>query len=71
MKKNIDYVECPICGKQYKRLNAHIRKHNISFSDFKAKYPNCETTCQAIRDKIKNTTKESVNSDSCKSKRRA
>lgn len=35
-----EYVTCPICGKQYKRLYVHILKtHHISISDFKKEYP--------------------------------
>lgn len=41
MLNNKDYVECPICHKDYKLLSLHLtKKHNISLNDFKKKYPN-------------------------------
>lgn len=71
MIKDIDFVECPICGHRGQRLVRHIKgKHDMSFEDFKTNYPNCETTCKVVRDRIKSKTKESVNTTSCREKRK-
>ncbi len=39
MKENIDYVKCPICGKEYKLLSTHLKAHNLTVTEFKIKYP--------------------------------
>lgn len=69
MIKDIDFVECPICGHIGQRLVRHIKgKHGMSFDEFKVNYPDCETTCKVVRDRIKSKTKESVNTTSCREK---
>lgn len=71
MIKDIDFVECPICGHRGQRLVRHIKgKHDMSFDEFKVNYPDCETTCKVVRDRIKSKTKESVNTTSCREKRK-
>lgn len=38
--ENIDYVVCEICGKKVKKLNnTHLKKHEITLSEYKILYP--------------------------------
>lgn len=53
--KNKDlYVECQICGQfARRRLSTHIKtRHNISWADYKAKYPDAQNECQELRDHL-------------------
>jgi hypothetical protein len=47
-------VECLICGKQMKQItHKHLKKHNISFDDYVAKYPNSKTVTNIHLNKAK------------------
>lgn len=68
---NIDYVECPICGKQGKRIYKHINNvHNLNVDEFKEIYPDSETTCISLRKQIQRNTTKSLNEESVVQKRR-
>lgn len=70
-KLNIDYVECPICGKTGKRIYKHIKKcHNLTVKEFKELYPNNETTCLKLRNSIRENTKKSLNEPDVVAKRK-
>jgi predicted transcriptional regulator len=50
--KDIDYIECPICGKILKRLDTHlIDKHNMHLDEFKKMYPNIKNVCEKSKEK--------------------
>lgn len=70
MVKDVDYVECPICGKQGKRIYKHIiGVHNLSIDDFRNQYPGCETTCLSLRKQIQQNTTKSLNTEDVKRRR--
>lgn len=54
MKLNLDYVICPICSVNVKRLatNGHLRKHKITSAELKIKFPGVNLTSSAYNDKI-------------------
>lgn len=54
-----NYVLCPICGEKfYKLTKTHIEKiHNISFLEFKEKYPNYNIMSDKMIEQIKNVQK--------------
>jgi len=52
----IDYVICQVCGGKYRIIRVdHLRKHDMTFDDYKKRFPKAEThckkTCEAIRKK--------------------
>lgn len=57
-KEDVDYVCCMICNEKFKKLtDTHLKKHNISMSDYKIKFPNYKTSSKksiSIQRKIYN-----------------
>ena len=59
---NYDYVRCPICGYEKKRIYIHLKKkHNLSVDEFREQYPDCPTTCESLRSQIQRNTKIALN----------
>ena len=50
----VNFVVCELCGREFKQITAtHLKKeHNISFLDYKAMFPDCETLSSEAREKI-------------------
>ena len=71
MKPDIDYVVCPICGHEGKRIYKHIKKaHDLTLEEFREKYPVSETTCSSLRKQIQRNTKKSLNEEEVVRKRK-
>jgi hypothetical protein len=51
MRKNIDYVVCPICGVHKRALGNHIKKHNYTIDKFAYDYPNSLLICKDMSKK--------------------
>lgn len=68
---NIDFVTCPLCGHRGIRIYKHIKiKHDMSVEEFRIKFPNCPTTSDSLRKRIKDNTKKSLNEESVVAKRK-
>lgn len=53
MKKDIDYVVCKICNKQYLSLCQHVKyKHKITVAEYKEKYPGSKILCNDVIERI-------------------
>lgn len=52
--ENIDFVVCPICNKQFKRLagSGHLQKHSITTEEFKKLYPEQILFCESYGKKL-------------------
>lgn len=64
IKKNLlmvnpdNYVTCPICGdKMFRMTISHIRKHDLTFSEFKAKFPEFKMESEFMMDKDRKSQK--------------
>lgn len=70
MIENIDYVICPICNEKIKRIstNGHLRKHNITFTEFKCRFPTAKTYCKNYSDKLSISKKKQKVSKETRSK---
>ena len=43
LKKDGNFVYCPICGEKYEKLTpSHLKTHGLTMEEFKEKYPNSE-----------------------------
>ena len=44
--ENIDYMKCQICGKKLRQIHfRHLDTHNITFQEYKNKFPNAPVVC--------------------------
>lgn len=49
-KKDINRVDCPICGLRLKEINtSHLRSHGMTIPEFKEKFPDVSTMTEVIR----------------------
>ena len=58
--KNIDYVECEICGKQQKAIIKHVRLHNITPKEYKINFPNSKLECLNSKQLRANNRRETI-----------
>ena len=59
LKKEENYVICPICGEKYMKLTiSHIEKfHGVPYDDFKEKYPKIKLTSERMHEQALETVK--------------
>lgn len=48
---NKDKVTCAVCGNDFRIITeSHLKKHGMTFAEYKLKYPNIETTPDEVRE---------------------
>ena len=52
-----EFVKCPYCGSNQKRLWNHIKIHNKTMKDLKSEYPNAKTFADSEKDKFRQANK--------------
>ena len=50
-----DYVTCQICGKHFKALGYHVRIHNMTIEEYKAKFPDAKVITAEARQYLRKT----------------
>ncbi len=56
---NENFVICPLCFKQFKSLQSHIRTHKITLDTFKELYPDAVLVSDIVRQRTSKTSKAS------------
>jgi hypothetical protein len=52
-KENIDYIICRICGKSVRQINGHLCKHDMSFDEYRKKFPDAPVICEDMRETLR------------------
>lgn len=69
--KDINYIICPICNKQFRVIKAsHVKRHGLTLHTFKSKFPNQKLMCSDYLSKTRNTGKSWSLSSETKNKQR-
>lgn len=65
----MELISCKVCGRKFKRINPrHIRKHNLSMSDYCKLFPLAELVCKELAEFIANQNVGSKRTDNAKRK---
>lgn len=66
-----EYIECPLCGKQYQELGwRHLKySHSLTKEQFLSKFPGFQFRSDKLKDKVKKINQEIGNRESVKEKR--
>ena len=55
--KNEDLIECLECHKKLRTINhTHLKIHNLTFEEYKNKFPEAKTTCESTLKALSNTS---------------